>query len=145
MAFHPFISKPNTEAIALSTFVYGVLYFLFIAVLKASMAPPTLLNTDIGLWGNQLFMAIFGLAQYVVPGLLVGYLAEKSPMMHGYLLGIATTALVYCYASFAYSDNPAQLPNTYTVLYTCFVAGVWCSLGAVIADHLRTKDPEPEQ
>jgi len=145
MAFHPFISKPNTEAIALSTVVYGVLYFLFIAVLKASMAPPTLVNTDTGLWGNQLFMAIFGLAQYVVPGLLVGYLAEKSPMMHGYLLGIATTALVYCYASFAYSDNPAQLPTTYTVLYTCFVAGVWCSLGAVIADHLRTKDPEPEQ
>ncbi|MBC3907428.1 hypothetical protein [Undibacterium umbellatum] len=142
MAFHPFISKPNTQAIALSTVAYGLLYFVFIAMLKASMAPATLVNTDTGLWGNQLFMTIFGFAQYVVPGLLVGYLAEKSPMMHGYLLGIATTALVYTYASFAYSDTPAQLPTSYTVLYTCFVAGVWCSLGAVIADHLRTHKQE---
>lgn len=139
MAFQPFISKPNPNAIALATAVYGLLYFIFIATLKASIGPTTLVsdNAD-GLWGNQLFMTLFGLMQYILPGLLVGYLAEKSPMMHGYLLGIATTAFVYTYARYAYSETPKLLPSTYTVLYTCFVAGVWCSLGAIIGDHVRS-------
>ncbi|MFZ6745878.1 hypothetical protein ACO0LC_21850 [Undibacterium sp. JH2W] len=142
MAFQPFISKPNIQAVALATVVYGLLYMIFIATLRASMPQPTLVMMDSGLWSNRFFMTICGLAQYVLPGLLVGYLAKKSPMMHGYLLGIATTVMVYAYASFAYSDTPAQLPSSYTILYTCFVAGVWCSLGAVIADHVSNQETE---
>ncbi|BBB67797.1 hypothetical protein UNDYM_3544 [Undibacterium sp. YM2] len=84
-------------------------------------------------------MTICGVLQYVLPGLLVGYLAKKSPMMHGYLLGIATTALTYPYGA-----APGQFPTTYIVLYTCFVAGVWCSLGAIIGDHVRSLKANPE-
>lgn len=146
MAFQPFISKPNPNAIALATAVYGVLYFIFIALLKASVAPVTLVSADtVGLWGNQLFMTVFGYMQYLLPGLLVGYLAEKSPMMHGYLLGVATTAFVYVYARYAYGDTPSLLPSTYTVLYTCFVAGVWCSLGAIISDHVKSSKRQPSR
>jgi len=145
MAFHPLISKPNNHAIVVATVVYAVVYFLFIATLKASVPKASLVMASYGLWENKLFMDICGVMQYVLPGLLVGYLAKKSPLMHGYLLGIAGTALVYSYTSFAYSDNPSQLPTSYTVLYTCFVAGVWCSLGAVIADHLRTSKQEQSQ
>jgi len=139
MAFQPFISKPNPHAIALATVLYGLLYFVFITALKISMSPAADAVTDTGLWGNRIFMTIFGYMQYLLPGLVVGYLARRSPMMHGYLLGIATTALVYTYASVAYSDAPDSLPTTYTVLYTCFVAGVWCSLGAIIADHFSSR------
>ena len=126
MPFNPIVSAPDPRALGL-----GVLSYFVLALLLGLLVPrlPHSLGT--------VFLAIL----LFVPGAVTGFLAKRSPLMHGLLLGaliVIFLGLLFLLAgTWGVKNNSAALRD----LDSMAVGGavllmIGSSLGAVLGDFL---------
>jgi hypothetical protein len=127
MAFRPVLSVPKWKALAIAAVVFLVLYAFANWELKV-LAPVI---------GVPLFLGVF-----VASGAVAGFIAKRSPLMHGAILGALTGVLAIAYV-FLVDGNGFAGPGSFiasTVPVVSFMAlpGIaLCSLGAVFGDYLQ--------
>jgi len=126
MAFRPVFSTPRIGALAL-----GALFFLisFPLVQLLIMVVPYPLGIVL------LFTPLVG------SGVIVGYRAARSPLMHGVLLGatIGVLAIIVIAVIYGFAGDlaPILLVSGTAVLNMAFPGVILCSLGALIGDYVR--------
>ena len=129
MPFTPIVSAPNPRALGL-----GVLSYFVLALLGGLLLPH--LPRGLG----AVFLALF----LILPGGVAGFLAKRSPLMHGLLLGlliVAFTAILFLIAGMLGIKNmSAALHDLGSIAVGSAVAlMIACSLGAIAGDSLGAR------
>jgi hypothetical protein len=127
MAFRPVLSVPKWRALAVAAIVFLALYALANWALK-------LLTPAVGV---PLFLGIF-----VASGAVAGYIARRSPLMHGAILGAFSGVLAFTYVFLISGNGLAGMNSLITsaipvVTFTALPGIALCSLGTVLGDYLR--------
>jgi hypothetical protein len=133
MAFRPLISCPSAKALAVAGLCLLVTYPLANVVIHG--ASPLL--------GIIIFVALL-----VGCGAVVGYLAARSPLMHGVILGAMAGVVailgVAVFAGLGAGDIGSMLRSGLPALISMAVPGIiLCALGAVLGDYLRERRRAP--
>jgi hypothetical protein len=137
MAFAPLISAPHVRGLALSFAGFAAM-FLFLAIVIA----PELFSPGRGdavpLSGvGRITVTVWGFVQYIVPGFIVGYVARRSPLMHGWLLGALSALFIRGYEALSVGgDAPGSAQD---LVWWILIGGIWCSAGAIVGDHVGTR------
>lgn len=138
MAFRPFFSRPNPQAVLLGTGTFLLLYFGLIGYLNMAIRPGENGEPNFGLIGSPWFGPAWGLLQYVLPGFITGYLAKRSSLMHGAILGIMTAICLYLYSQLGFAgEKPASGIHVFS--YWAIVGAIWCSLGAIVGGYFASR------
>jgi hypothetical protein len=127
MAFRPVFSVPKWQALVVAAVVFLALYAFANWALKL-LAPAI---------GVPIFLGVF-----VVSGAVAGFIAKRSPLMHGAILGALTGVLAIAYVFLIGSNGFAGAGSfvTSAIPVATFMAlpGIaLCSLGAVLGDYLQ--------
>jgi len=127
VAFRPVLSVPKWQALAVAAVVFLALYAFANWALK-------LLSPAIGV---PLFLGVF-----VASGAVAGYIAKRSPLMHGAILGALTGALAIAYVFIVdgngFAGAGSFIASTVPVVMFMALPGIaLCSLGAVFGDYLQ--------
>jgi hypothetical protein len=128
MAFRPLLSIPKPLALAIGAAGFLILYALFNSSLLSSISPSV---------GGPLFLGIF-----VLSGGLAGYVAGRSPLMHGAIVGALTGLVAIVYVAVRDGAGFAGVGSFITsvapvAIYMAIPGIALCSLGAVIGDFMR--------
>jgi len=122
------ISVPRVSALAASALAFVAMYAF------ANWALPKV-EPRVGI---PLFLLGF-----LLSGGVVGYLAGKSPLMHGLILGLLTGVLAISYVAArdgALSGIGSLLASAGPALIAMAVPGiVLCTLGAILGDFIRSR------
>jgi hypothetical protein len=129
MAFRPLISPPNWRALVIAGLCFAVSYPIAAWVLPG--VPPVL--------ALLLFVALL-----VGCGAVVGYIANRSPLMHGVLLGaflgLIGIVVLGAIGGLGVGDIAGILKSGLPALVSMAIPGITlCALGAVLGDHLRER------
>jgi len=126
MAFRPIFSVPRWWALAVAAVTFLALYALANWALK--IVPPSI--------GVPLFLGIF-----VFSGAVAGFIARRSPLMHGAILGaltgVLTIAYVFILDGSGFDGAGSFVMSSIPVAAFMALPGIaLCSLGAVLGDYL---------
>jgi hypothetical protein len=126
MAGRPILTAPHFASLAIGSLCFVVLYAMANLILP-HLSPPV---------GLLLFATIF-----VASGSLLGFVAQRSPIMHGVLLGAMTGVLAITYMAAVGGLGPLDigslLGSSPKALGWMAAPGiVLCSLGALIGDYV---------
>ena len=129
MSVRPLISPPHWKALAIAALCFAVVYP--IAAWALPSLPPAL--------ALLLFVALL-----IGCGVVVGYIANRSPLMHGVLLGallgVVAIVVLGTVGGLGARDIAGILKSGLPALVAMAIPGTaLCSLGAVIGDHLSEK------
>jgi hypothetical protein len=133
LSFRPLISPPHWKALSIAAICFAVSYPIAAWVLPS--VPPVL--------ALLLFVALL-----VGCGTVAGYIANRSPLMHGVLLGallgVIAIVVVGTIGGLGAADIAGILKAGFPALVAMAIPGIaLCSLGAAIGDHLREKRRAP--
>jgi hypothetical protein len=128
MAFRPIFSTPRIGALALAALFFAVSFPLvqfLIMVVPGALAALLLFTPLVG------------------SGVIVGYRARQSPLMHGVLLGV-TIGLLAIVVMFVIYGFVGELGSILMVsgpamVYMAGPGIMLCSLGALIGDYVRER------
>ena len=139
MRIRPLLSRPNPQAVLLGAGAFIVLYFGLIGYLHLAVRSTENSEPDFGLIGSPFFGMAWGLFQYIVPGFITGYLAKRSSLMHGAILGAVTAICLYLYSQLGFAGGKPAI-GLYIFSYCALIGVIWCSLGAIIGGYFA---PQP--
>jgi len=127
MAFRPLISRPNFRALAVASVCFLAAYPL------AAWVLPKI--------GPTIALLIFVLL-LVGTGIVAGYLAGRSPLMHGIILGafIGVLAIVSLsvLGGLGIGDIASILKSGLPALISMAIPGITlCTLGAILGDYIQ--------
>jgi hypothetical protein len=137
MAFRPLLSRPSHAAVLSGAAIFLLLYFGLLGYLQFAMRSDKGGKSDVGLIAHPMFGMTWGFLQYVLPGFITGYLAKRSPLMHGAILGAIAAIFMYAYSQLAYEGEPLAVELS-DVAYWVYVGALWCAVGAVIGDYVAS-------
>lgn len=137
MSFAPLISRPHVRGLALSLVTFAAFYlFLAIVVAPELVAPRGNETVSLSAVG-RIVVTVWGLVQYIVPGFIVGYVAHRSPLMHGWLLGALSALLIRAYEALSFEGE--ALGSARDFAWWVLIGGIWCSAGAIVGDHVVSR------
>lgn len=142
MAFQPLLSRPNSQAILLGAGAFIFLYFGLIGYLNLATRSTESGEPNFGLIGSPVFGMAWGLLQYILPGLVTGYFAKRSPLMYGAILGTVTAIFLYLYSQLGFAGEKPAI-GFHMFSYWTLIGVIWCSLGTIIGDHFAKKTRQP--
>jgi hypothetical protein len=136
MSFAPLISTPHVRALALALVTFAALYlFLAIVVAPELVAPRTNETVSLSVVG-RIVVTAWGFIQYIVPGFIVGYVARRSPLMHGWLLGALSAVVIRVYEVLSFGGD--VLGSERDFAWWVLIGAIWCSAGAIVGDHVSS-------
>jgi hypothetical protein len=129
LPFRPIVSFPNFAALGV-----GVLSYFALAIIVGWLLPH--LSPGMG--------AVIGALLFISPGVLLGFIAKRSPLMHGLLLGVLTVAfmaiLVAVTDALGVKGTPSALHELGSMaMVSTLVLMIASSLGAVLGDFVGDK------
>jgi putative membrane protein (TIGR04086 family) len=129
MSLRPVVSKPNFMALGLA----------IVAMVLTYVASSVALNSTVDVNGRWFDWLLVSLVSYVVSGVVVGFRAKRSPLMHGALLGVLVMGL---FAGIQLADDPSFSWTDLSLVkfaQQSIVAMIACSVGALLGDHLARR------
>ena len=129
MSLRPLISKPSAKALALGVFAM-VLIFVLCNVALNVVSPKWSFDPD----GTHIGSFSIPLITYLASGAVVGYIAKRSPLMHGALLGILTMGL---FAGITIAVTGGVSWEAF--FQHTFGAMLVCALGAILGDYVASR------
>jgi hypothetical protein len=129
LPFNPIVSSPNLRALGLGVLSYFMLG-LIVGYLLAHLAHPV----------GAVVLSIFS----ILPGVVVGIAAKRSPLMHGILLGflivIVMAIVIVIAGALGVDGTPMALHDLGSMAVVTIIALVIsCSFGAVLGDFIGDK------
>ncbi len=129
MAFRPIFSVPKPVALAVGSASFLVLYAGSVWLLPR-------ISPSVGL---PIFICIF-----ILSGSVAGYIAKRSPLMHGALVGLLSGLLAITYVAIVDGVGFAGFGSFVkavapVVTYMAIPGIVLCSLGAAFGDYLQAR------
>jgi len=125
MALRPIVGKPNFIALGLAVVAMVLIY----------VASSVVVNSIVGPDGGGFEWLTVSVVSYTVSGVVVGYWAKRSPLMHGAVLGVLVTSM---FAGIQLGGDPsfswADLSMT-KFAQQSIVAMIACSVGALLGDR----------
>ena len=126
MPFNPIVSSPNFRALGL-----GVLSYFVLGIIVGLLVPHL---------PHRAGAALFSLL-LLLPGVVLGITAKRSPLMHGVLLGLLIVAfmaiLIVIAGALGVKGTSLALHDLGSIAVAS--AGgliIFCSLGAVLGDFI---------
>jgi hypothetical protein len=128
MAFRPLLSVPKPISLTVGAVSFLILYALFNSSLLSSISPGV---------GGPMFLGIF-----VVSGGVAGYVAGRSPLMHGAIVGALTGLVAIVYVALrdgaGFAGFGSFIKSVVPVVAYMAIPGIaLCSLGAAIGDYIQ--------
>jgi hypothetical protein len=129
LAFKPIFSTPNVVALCLGALCLVALEVAAHSVIP-HLAPPVA--------GSVLPFT------FILPGVVIGIAAKRSPVMHGVLFGVLSFFVTGAYFTVTAGAGPGGLPGARRAMapYTAFFIipiTILGSLGAVVGDFIGDK------
>jgi len=82
------------------------------------------------------------LITYLSSGVIAGYIAKRSPLMHGALLGLLVMGIFAGLSLVAENFSWADLSSV-AFVQKAFGAMMVCSLGAIVGNHIASRRAAP--
>lgn len=125
MPLRPVLSKPNLIALGLA----------IVAMVLVYLASSVVMNSLVGPDGSRLEWLWVSVVSYTASGVVVGYWAKRSPLMHGALLGVI---LMGMFAGIQLVGDPSFSWADLSVMkfaQQSIIAMIACSVGALLGDR----------
>ena len=127
--------KLSTRALLSGAVTFTAIFLVisFSAPLLILFAGEELLQSQ----GYAYFLVIFGFLLYVIPGLIVGYLAQRSAVPHGLAVG-AVSAPIMAITNFT-TGGPESF-QTSSFIYAMVIGLFWCSGASIVGQFIASRN-----
>jgi len=134
-----FLSQPNIPALVYGAIAFTILYLLssvglssFVNWWYAPIPHDDLPERIVSSWPWR----IFGWSIYLIPGFIAGFVARRSGLMHGAIVGALTAPIM---AVFVYVMGFWSNVETSSLIYGLVLGLVWCSIAGLIGQLVAFK------
>ena len=136
---HSLISKPNFRALAIGAATFATLYWISSIGLSKVLNwwyYPTLPNNLPYTISSSWLWRLLGWALYIVPGFVAGFIARRSGLMHGAIVGVLTAPIM---AVFVYMVGFWSAIEFSSLIYGAVLGIIWCSLSGLVGEFVVSR------